>query len=430
MTNKLETRLYTTNDDCISFIRKNNIVFDHKNNTIIIQNAFSPRGTPPNYIDVKNTFQTKVIDLFKWKRNLIADNGNLIYHFSDDSTYSEAAKELSIISDKGKTGITGYWHSEKTRQTFYDVLNEIVEEKHPGKKIGTKVVSDESMVAYGSTSMCKLSKRIKLNARRIDPALAYKAVQTAYHESEHIAQFTEKDNKKFNKWALLSRKDKNFYNSFLNPVEEDARITGYTYGLFNANYLAEEMFLYNENNWQTSVTKDEMEILRKRIGGNDIERMILLNHVKKKETVPGPKTKKIIIDHISNMLKENNHLLQREDAVVIDKIANNTFDMYSRIAKNIGNITDINDRLDFIADIGPNVLTLDSLSYAYSEAIAQDMGYIQQIRREVETKAMNNMIKTNNIFSEARQSLKTTKIGNTMLGGGNSIVSKVVKWLR
>ena len=173
-----------------------------------------------------------------------------------------------------------------------------------------------------------------------------------------------------------------------------------------------------------------MDFLKQRIGGTNTERIILLNHVPRNETMPGPKTKKLIIDHISNILKENQSL-RNEDVVIINQIANNIFDMYSRVAKNIGNIADVNARIDYIADMGPNALTLSSFSYVYSEVIEKNPDcYIQQARREVNAKAMSRAAKTSNIFSEAKQSIKTTKIGNTMLGGGNSIASKFIRWLK
>lgn len=372
-------------------------------------------------------FQTETINLFQWRKNLAANNGNLVYHFSDNNTYLRAVKELSAISDKGGTGVTGYWHSKETKQMLHDVLNEIVQEKHPNKKIKTEIVDYNFMVAYGSAR--STGKKIEINARRIDPALLYRVVQTAYHESEHISQFTAENREKFEKWRPLSRESMDFYKSPQNPVEEDARIAGYTYGRFNAGYLAEEMSPYSKNNWKSSQIKEYMEILKQRIGGTDMERTILLNHVSKNETMPGPKTRKLIIDHIGDILRENQSL-RHEDAAVIEKIAGNTFDIYSRVAQNIGNIADINDRLNFIADMGPNALTLDSLSYVYSEFMATNPSHIQQVRREISIEATDRTTKTKNIFSEANQSLKTTKIGNTMIGGGNRIMSKVFRWLK
>lgn len=119
-----------------------------------------------------------------------------------------------------------------------NILNEIIEER------GLKGIADgvamyhKGKAAYGWTKICSDDNRVFLNLRRINPYTNRmdEVLDTSYHEVEHIWQKVE--NKRVPEYGIydisnVSCIDDDMYYSLANPIEQDARIVGKTFGRRN-----------------------------------------------------------------------------------------------------------------------------------------------------------------------------------------------------
>lgn len=414
------------NDKSTYFLNSDSIVMEPQNNTIKINNAFNPDGSEPDMLDVTTpNGKVTTIDISKYNDKLTASDGNMTYKFKDKREYFRFRSLLVPVMDPNTTTQTAYKHSWSFAKEMGELLKEITKEKNPDYKVKLEIGNYKNKSAYGFVPLGE--NKIAINIRRIDPKLKHLAVETMYHENEHISQFNSSSSRDYLRWSSLSVSDKSFYFSPVNPIEEDARIAGITFGRFNFRFAAEAMRNVDVNDWQDA-DRNIMIGLHNFAEANlgtaeldDTALKVFWGHVPMKETYPGRKTQRILRDYIESITTKTLPQ-QYEDTKILQDISYNILNTYIRLAN------------AFNAGAGemPTDISLKSWTESYVQRVRQDPRFAKKInfndsriyddRNLYLKKRMENALGSlfgNN--SPPNDPSILNKITNAMFHGGNRI---------
>lgn len=405
------------NEESVHIINKDNILLSPENNTIRIKNAFNELGSPPNMLDIIKDNKTSTLELSKFSSAMTASRGDMIYSFKDRREYTKFKTLLSPILKENETAYTAYKHGRLSVMELRELLREITQEKNPG--INVKLVTRDApqRKAYGWVPLDSKDE-ISINIRRLDPKLKHLAVQTMYHENEHITQFNSSNVKDYDKWKSLSTsKDSPFYSVMTNPIEEDARVFGKSYGRFNFRWVSNYMKNYDENNWQEAGNKIRREILdfaqqhSDELLNDDMSLKVFWGHTLMKETYPGKKTQAVLRNHIE---QEAKRLLPSEYHNNLQDISYNILDTYLAHSNAFNRDANV---------FTPDVSSLENYIKAYTDEVVKRPQLRQRLRNSSYMYEQNGD-RMKKVFNSLEN--VGSKINEIMFRGGN----KANGWMR
>lgn len=385
--------------EAVYIINKDSIQLNPENNSLTIKNAFHPDGSPPDVIDVRipQTDKIHAINIHKHHGQMSINGQDMTFTLSNRRDYVKFRGLFDPIMHDGATGITGYKNTDSAKKEIMELMQEITNEKNPGVNVGLNIVNSSSQNAYAWVNPD--GDQIMFNTRRYDPKLKYRALQTIYHENEHITQFNMPTAQDYKRWLPLSTdKTKPFYLSPSNPIEEDARVVGNSFGRYNFRWISEYMRNADDTNWKDyeaylpTMMRDFSITNFGRDDLSDVEEKIIWGHTQARETYPGRKTQRVLRDYIESVITKN--LPDKYyNADTLQNMSYNILHGYIKYSNRFNR--------------GENIVPQPSISL-WSEAYAQNVPTKPELQRKYN-------IQDPRIYDDREQSLKD-KVKNAWSG--------------